>query len=60
MGSILASGTLSLMFDVTPEAYFGTVPVGSNVQSLAAEIVISFLLMFVISGVGTDERAVMI
>ncbi|XP_015064471.1 probable aquaporin NIP-type [Solanum pennellii] len=58
MGSILASGTLSLMFDVTPEAYFGTVPVGSDVQSLAAEIVISFLLMFVISGVGTDERAI--
>lgn len=60
MGSILASGTLSLMFDVTPEAYFGTVPTGSNGQSLAAEIIISFLLMFVISGVGTDDRAVCI
>ncbi|XP_060193016.1 probable aquaporin NIP-type [Lycium barbarum] len=58
MGSILASGTLALMFDVTPQAYFGTVPVGSNGQSLAIEIIISFLLMFVISGVATDDRAI--
>ncbi|KAK2999749.1 hypothetical protein RJ639_023393 [Escallonia herrerae] len=58
MGSILASGTLSLMFDVTPQAYYGTVPVGSNVQSLVIEIIISFLLMFVISGVATDNRAI--
>ncbi|KAK4564952.1 hypothetical protein RGQ29_006842 [Quercus rubra] len=57
MGSILASGTLALVFDVTPNAYFGTVPVGSNCQSLVLEIVISFLLLFVISGVGTDDRA---
>ncbi|XP_044468986.1 probable aquaporin NIP-type [Mangifera indica] len=58
MGSILASGTLSLMLDVTPNAYFGTLPAGSNGQSLAAEIIISFLLMFVISGVTTDNRAI--
>ncbi|KAL6954611.1 hypothetical protein U1Q18_038665 [Sarracenia purpurea var. burkii] len=58
MGSILASGTLSLLFDVTPEGYFGTVPVGSNLQSLIIEIIISFLLMFVISGVATDNRAI--
>ncbi|OIT05372.1 PREDICTED: probable aquaporin NIP-type [Nicotiana attenuata] len=58
MGSILASGTLALLFDVTPQAYFGTVPVGSNGQSLAIEIIISFLLMFVISGVATDDRAI--
>ncbi|KAH9613005.1 hypothetical protein KSS87_020724 [Heliosperma pusillum] len=58
MGSILASCTLSVMFEVTPKAYFGTVPVGSNGQSLAIEIVISFLLMFVISGVATDTRAI--
>ncbi|KAK4416426.1 putative aquaporin NIP-type [Sesamum alatum] len=58
MGSILASCTLASMFDVTKEAYFGTLPVGSNRQSLAIEIVISFLLMFVISGASTDNRAV--
>ncbi|XP_027333173.1 probable aquaporin NIP-type [Abrus precatorius] len=58
MGSVLASGTLAIMFNVTPNAYFGTVPVGSNGQSLAAEIIITFLLMFVISAVSTDDRAV--
>lgn len=57
MGSILASSTLALMFDVTEKSYFGTLPVGSNGQSLAIEIVISFLLMFVISGT-SDTRAV--
>lgn len=60
LGSIFASGTLSLMCDVTPSAYFGTVPVGSSGQSFVAEIIISFLLMFVISGVVTDNRAVCI
>ncbi|KAK1592194.1 hypothetical protein Q3G72_021015 [Acer saccharum] len=58
IGSSLASLTLSLMMDVTPRAYFGTLPVGSNVQSLVAEIIISFLLMFVISGAVTDNRAI--
>ncbi|TXG69964.1 hypothetical protein EZV62_004899 [Acer yangbiense] len=58
IGSSLASLTLSLMMDVTPKAYFGTLPVGSNVQSLVAEIIISFLLMFVISGAVTDNRAI--
>ncbi|KAF3444354.1 hypothetical protein FNV43_RR14045 [Rhamnella rubrinervis] len=58
MGSILASGTLALLFEITPKAYFGTVPVGSNAQSLVLEIIISFLLMFVISGVSTDNRAI--
>ncbi|XP_057970633.1 probable aquaporin NIP-type [Malania oleifera] len=56
-GSILASATLYLVFDITPKTYYGTVPVGSNAQSLVLEIIISFLLMFVISGVATDNRA---
>lgn len=58
IGSIMASGALALLFDVTPKAYFGTVPVGSDGQSFVLEIFISFLLMFVISGVSTDSRAV--
>lgn len=58
LGSILASGTLYLLLDVKKEAYFGTVPVGSNMQSLVMEFIASFLLMFVISGVATDNRAV--
>ncbi|KAL8476727.1 hypothetical protein ACS0TY_029144 [Phlomoides rotata] len=57
-GSLLASGTLALMFNVTKEAYFGTIPVGSNGQSLGIEIIISFLLMFIICGVCTDDRAI--
>ncbi|KZV47815.1 hypothetical protein F511_39433 [Dorcoceras hygrometricum] len=57
LGSILASYTLCVMFDVTSAAYFGTLPVGSNGQSLAIEIIISSLLMFVVSAVATDSRA---
>ncbi|KAL6539045.1 hypothetical protein OROMI_025371 [Orobanche minor] len=58
LGSILASGTLYLLFDVQKETYFGTVPVGSKVQSLVMEFITSFLLMFVISGVATDNRSI--
>ncbi|KAF8407670.1 hypothetical protein HHK36_006805 [Tetracentron sinense] len=57
-GSILASGTLCLLYDVEAKSYFGTVPLGSNVQSLVLEIIITFLLKFVISGVSTDSRAI--
>ena len=57
-GSLLASLTLRLMFNVTPEAFFGTTPADSVARALVAEIIISFLLMFVISGVATDSRAV--
>jgi len=46
------------MFNVTPKAFFGTTPTDSSGQALVAEIIISFLLMFVISGVATDSRAV--
>ncbi|XP_043694597.1 probable aquaporin NIP-type [Telopea speciosissima] len=58
LGSIFASGTLSLAFDIQQKHFFGTIPTGSNLQSLAMEIIISFLLMFVISGVATDNRAI--
>lgn len=56
-GSILASGTLDLLFEVTPQAYFGTTPSGSNAQALVMEIIISFILMFVIFGTAFDDRA---
>ncbi|KAH6771562.1 NOD26-like intrinsic protein 4 [Perilla frutescens var. hirtella] len=58
LGAILASGTLYLLLDVGKESFFGTVPVGSNIQSLVMEFIASFLLMFVISGVATDNRAI--
>ncbi|MQL98257.1 hypothetical protein Taro_030958 [Colocasia esculenta] len=57
LGSTLASGTLRLLFG--PEQLFhGTIPQGSDVQSLVLEFIITFYLMFVISGVATDNRAV--
>ncbi|KAI4320299.1 hypothetical protein MLD38_033795 [Melastoma candidum] len=58
MGSILASATLAGTLNVTEKDFFGTVPVGSNGQSLLIEIIITFLLMFVISGATTDKRAI--
>ncbi|XP_010242173.1 PREDICTED: aquaporin NIP1-1-like [Nelumbo nucifera] len=58
LGSTLASGTLRLLFDGKPEHFFGTIPAGSNLQSLVLEFIISFYLMFVISGVATDNRAI--
>ncbi|XP_071735592.1 probable aquaporin NIP4-2 [Rutidosis leptorrhynchoides] len=57
LGSILASCTLCMLFEVEQKYFFGTVPNGSNVRSLVLEIIISFLLMFVISGVATDNRS---
>ena len=57
-GSTAASLTLRLLFGSEPEHFFGTVPSGSDVQSLVLEFIITFYLMFVISGVATDNRAV--
>lgn len=58
LGSVTASGTLCLLFKIKPEYFFGTTPSGSDVQSLVIEIITTFLLMFVISGVATDTRAI--
>lgn len=58
MGSIFASGTLYLLLDVPPKAYFGNLPSGSDAQAVVMEIIISFILMFVIFGTAFDERAV--
>ncbi|RLM78925.1 aquaporin NIP1-1 [Panicum miliaceum] len=58
LGSTLASGTLRLMFGGRHEHFPGTLPTGSDVQSLVIEIITTFYLMFVISGVATDNRAI--
>jgi aquaporin NIP len=58
MGATAASLTLRLLFGNAREHFFGTVPAGSDVQSLVIEFIISFNLMFVVSGVATDNRAV--
>ncbi|CAH9081600.1 unnamed protein product [Cuscuta europaea] len=58
VGSILASGTLYVLLGVKSEAFFGTLPAGSDIQSFIIEFIMSFLFMFVISGVATDNRAI--
>ncbi|GLJ31320.1 hypothetical protein SUGI_0628340 [Cryptomeria japonica] len=57
VGSISAGFVLRLMFgDISHIA--ATVPSGSNMQSFVLEFLITFLLMFVVCGVGTDTKAV--
>lgn len=58
LGSTLASGTLRLIFNGRHDHFVGTLPSGSHTQSFAIEFIITFYLMFVISGVATDNRAV--
>ncbi|XP_051223680.1 aquaporin NIP1-2 [Lolium perenne] len=58
LGSTLASLTLRLTFGGGHEHFFGTTPSGSYTQAVALEFIISFYLMFVVSGVATDDRAI--
>ncbi|CAL5411478.1 unnamed protein product [Camellia sinensis] len=58
LGSTLASGTLRLLFNGDQDQFAGTMPTGSDAQSFVLEFIITFYLMFVISGVATDNRAI--
>ncbi|KAK3206746.1 hypothetical protein Dsin_020792 [Dipteronia sinensis] len=58
LGSTVASGTLGLIFSGKQDHFVGTVPAGPDMESFAIEFVITFYLMFVISGVATDNRAI--
>ncbi|QCD76907.1 aquaporin NIP [Vigna unguiculata] len=58
VGSTLASGTLRLIFNGRNDHFAGTLPAGSDLQSFVIEFIITFYLMFVISGVATDNRAI--
>uniref|UniRef100_A0A2N9IJF5 Uncharacterized protein n=1 Tax=Fagus sylvatica TaxID=28930 RepID=A0A2N9IJF5_FAGSY len=58
LGSTLASGTLRLIFNGDENQFPGTLPAGSNMQSFVLEFIITFYLMFIISGVATDNRAI--
>jgi len=55
LGSTLASLTLRVVFGgaTAHDHFFGT-----DAQAVVLEFVISFYLMFVVSGVATDNRAV--
>uniref|UniRef100_A0A7N0ZRZ4 Uncharacterized protein n=1 Tax=Kalanchoe fedtschenkoi TaxID=63787 RepID=A0A7N0ZRZ4_KALFE len=58
LGSVLASGTLRLVFTGKQDQFPGTMPSGSELQAFVLEFIITFYLMFVISGVATDNRAI--
>lgn len=58
LGSTLASGTLRLIFNGKENHFSGTLPAGSDLQAFVVEFIITFYLMFVISGVATDNRAI--
>ncbi|KAL8105417.1 hypothetical protein AgCh_029283 [Apium graveolens] len=58
IGATLASETIRLIFQGTKDISPGTFPTGTNLQSLVLEFIITFFLMFVISGVATDNRAI--
>jgi len=59
LGSTLASLTLRVVFGgaTAHDHFFGTAPSGTDAQAVVLEFVISYL-MFVVSGVATDNRAV--
>lgn len=58
LASTLASATLVLIFGREKDHFVGTLPTGSNMQSLEVEFIITFYLMFAVCGAGTDDRAV--
>ncbi|XP_011009650.1 PREDICTED: aquaporin NIP1-2-like [Populus euphratica] len=58
IGSTLAAGTIRLLFQGDQDHFTGTLPAGSNLQSFVVEFIITFYLMFIISGVATDNRAI--
>ncbi|CAN1283445.1 Aquaporin NIP1-2 [Linum perenne] len=57
-GSTLAAGTIRLIFPGHQDHFTGTLPAGPDMQSFVVEFIITFYLMFVISGVATDNRAI--
>ncbi|XP_015875422.1 aquaporin NIP1-2-like [Ziziphus jujuba] len=58
LGSTLASGTLRLIFNGKQNHFVGTLPSGTDLQAFVIEFIITFYLMFVVSGVATDNRAI--
>ncbi|WJX52472.1 Aquaporin NIP1-2 [Trifolium repens] len=57
VGLTLASAALKLIFSGKENQFVGTLPAGSNLQAFVVEFIITFYLMFIISGVATDNRA---
>ena len=57
VGAVAASLTLRLLFSGQPTNLGITMPAGSTAQSFILEAIMSFMLMFTIMGVATDDRA---
>lgn len=57
VASTLASGTVWLIFGESHHRFVGTLPAGSYIQSLVLEFLITFYLMFAVSGVANDKLA---
>lgn len=58
VGATLATSTVNLMFKEEQPQFLGTIPAGSDLQSLGLEFLITFHLMFAVAGIATDNRAV--
>ncbi|XP_039019703.1 aquaporin NIP1-2-like [Hibiscus syriacus] len=58
IGSTMAAVTLRLLFRGPLDVFAGTSPRGSDLQAFVIEFIITFYLMFIVSGVATDDRAV--
>lgn len=56
-GAVAASLMLRLLFAGQPTNFGLTLPAGSEAQSFILELIMSFMLMFTIMGVATDDRA---
>lgn len=56
-GAVVASLTLRLLFSGQATNLGITMPAGSTAQSFFLEAIMSFMLMFTIMGVATDDRA---
>ncbi|HVE14246.1 MAG TPA: MIP family channel protein [Elusimicrobiota bacterium] len=56
-GGTLASAALKLVFLGHAGGLGATMPAGGALQSFALELIMSFMLMFTIMGVATDDRA---
>ncbi|MDE1976482.1 MAG: aquaporin [Elusimicrobia bacterium] len=57
LGAVAASFCLKLMFYGGAFGLGATRPAGSDLQSFMLELIMSFILMFTIMGVATDDRA---
>lgn len=56
-GAVVASAALKLIFAGQQTNLGVTLPIGVPMQAFALEVILTFMLMFTIMGVATDDRA---